>query len=71
MFTSGLDGKKLGEDIGKFYLELKEKGLPEELISEFVKEYFRKKIEMVPSIEKLLKEVFQSRISEVKEVEEK
>lgn len=28
LVTSGLDGKKLGEDVGRFYQELKNQGLP-------------------------------------------
>jgi hypothetical protein len=54
LFTSGLDGKKLGEDIGRFYRELKAQGLPEDLIIEMVKDYYKKRMEVVPSIEKLI-----------------
>jgi len=54
LFTSGLDGKKLGEDIGRFYQELKAQGLPEDLIIEMVKDYYKKRMEVVPSIEKLI-----------------
>jgi len=54
LFTSGLDGKKLGEDIGRFYQELKAQGLPEDLIIEIVKDYYKKRMEVVQSIEKLI-----------------
>jgi hypothetical protein len=54
LFTSGLDGKKLGEDIGRFYQELKAQGLPEDLIIEMVRDYYKKRMEVVPSIEKLI-----------------
>jgi len=54
LFTSGLDGKKLGEDIGRFYQELKVQGLPEDLIIEMVRDYYKKRMEVVPSIEKLI-----------------
>lgn len=68
VFTSGLDGKKLGEDIGKFYQELKAQGLPEELIIEMVKDYYKRRMEIVPSLEKLIESL--TKLKELRREEE-
>ena len=45
-----LDGKKLGEEVAAFYAGLKEKGVPEELARDMTKEFFRRKLELTPSM---------------------
>ncbi len=55
--TASLDGKKLGEEVASLYKELKESGLPEDLIKEMVKEFYKKKLEMAPSINEVLKSI--------------
>ncbi|MEM0377770.1 MAG: hypothetical protein QXP68_01060 [Thermosphaera sp.] len=54
LVTSGLDGKKLGEDVGRFYQELKNQGLPEDLVIEMVRDYYKRRMDAIPSIEKLI-----------------
>ena len=55
MLLSSLDGEKLGKEAAKFYKELKESGMPEEMIREMVKEFFRKKLEAAPNLGSLAK----------------
>jgi hypothetical protein len=62
-FVQALDGKKLGEDIGSLYERLKQAGMPEELVTETVKEYARKRIENVPSLSDLLERFLGSLMS--------
>lgn len=62
-FVQALDGKKLGEDIGSLYERLKQAGMPEELVTETVKEYARKRIESVPSLSDLLERFLGSLMS--------
>jgi len=54
MMMSSLDGKKLGEEVAKFYRELKESGMPEDMAKDMVKEFFRKRLESAPSLEGLV-----------------
>ena len=51
---ASLDGKKLGEEVAKFYRELKESGMPEDVIEGMVKEFFRKKLEAAPNLGSLM-----------------
>ncbi len=62
--TASLDGKKLGEEVASLYKELKESGLPEDLIKEMVKEFYKKKLEIAPSINEVLKSIAETIKSE-------
>ena len=55
--AGSLDGKKLGEEVASLYKELKSQGLPDDLINDLVKEFYRKKLEMAPSISEVLKSI--------------
>ncbi len=55
MLLSSLDGEKLGREVAKFYKELKESGMPEEMIKEMVSEFFRRKLEAAPTLGSLAK----------------
>ena len=55
MLLSSLDGERLGKEVAKFYRELKESGMPEEMIREMVKEFFKRKLEAAPSLGSLAK----------------
>ena len=55
--TSSLDGRKLGEDIAAFYNSLKNSGLPDELINEMVREYYKRRLEAIPSITEIIKAI--------------
>ncbi len=59
---SSLDGKKLGEEVAKFYSELKESGMPEDMIEEMVRGFFRKKLEAAPNLGSLV-EALKSAVS--------
>ncbi len=52
-----MDGEKVGSDVASFYKSLKEAGLPEDMILEMTKEYFKKRL-MAVDIINLISEVF-------------
>ena len=54
MVLSSVDGAKLGEDVGSFYKKLVESGVPPEEAMKLAEEYFRKRLEAVPSPSKLI-----------------
>ncbi|MCE4613114.1 MAG: hypothetical protein F7C07_04715 [Desulfurococcales archaeon] len=45
-----IEGGKLGREIGDFYRGLKESGVPEEMAVQMTREYFRKRLESLPSV---------------------
>lgn len=51
---SGVDGSRLGEDVGNFYKRLVESGIPPEEAMKLTEEYFRKRLDSVPSPSKLI-----------------
>ncbi len=53
--TQSIDGKKLGEEATALYKELKEAGLPDDVVNEMVRDFFNKKLEMAPSLGELFK----------------
>ncbi len=44
------DGAKIGKDIGELYRNLVESGVPKELTEEMVREYFKRRMESLPTI---------------------
>lgn len=56
-FNKFMDGKKLGEDIGSFYNALKSMGLPDEDIKEMVRDYYKRRMDAVPPISELLRQI--------------
>ncbi len=54
---NALDGGKLGEDVSKFYRSLVDRGVPKEVAEEMTKEYFRKRLESVPTIGTILSKI--------------
>ncbi|MET1159570.1 MAG: hypothetical protein ABWW65_01280 [Thermoprotei archaeon] len=54
---TSLDGKKLGEEIASMYKQLKEAGMPEELVNDIVKDYYNRKLSLIPSIDELLRSI--------------
>ncbi len=50
MLMSSLNGEKLGKEVAALYRELKESGMPEEMIREIVNDFFKKKMESAPNI---------------------
>lgn len=52
--SRSLDGKKLAEDIAALYQGLKQAGMPDEVVNEMVKDYYRRRLESVPSLSNLL-----------------
>jgi hypothetical protein len=51
-----ISGEKLGSDIAAFYESLKNKGLPEELVEKMTEEYFKKRLEQIPSFAKIIEQ---------------
>ncbi len=54
VMTSSLDGDRIGRDVVSFYSKLKESGVSEELASDMTREYLRRRLEVVPSIQDFL-----------------
>lgn len=54
---SSLDGRKLGQEIAEFYQMLKSSGLPDKVVEEMVVDFYKRKLELVPSLNELLKAV--------------
>lgn len=52
---SSLDGKKLGQEIAELYSNLKTAGLSDRVIEEMVKDFYKKKLELVPSLNELVR----------------
>lgn len=52
--SRSLDGKKLAEDIAALYQGLKQAGMSDEVVNEMVKDYYRRRLESVPSLNNLL-----------------
>ncbi|MCE4602419.1 MAG: hypothetical protein F7B18_04470 [Desulfurococcales archaeon] len=52
-----LDGAKIGKEVGDMYKSLKEAGVPEEVAIEMTKEFFRKKMELAPSLSSLFQSI--------------
>lgn len=55
MFLTSLSGEKLGKEVAALYKELKESGMPEDMVKEMVQEFFRRKLEAAPTIASLAK----------------
>ncbi|HIQ03132.1 MAG TPA: hypothetical protein EYH40_01785 [Desulfurococcales archaeon] len=55
IIQSYIAGDKLGKDIANFYRSLKESGLPDDIINDFVKRYYDERI----NIMKLLGKIFE------------
>jgi|GEM_PF-2134626 hypothetical protein len=50
---ASLDGKKLSQEIAEFYTNIKSAGIPDEIAQEMVREFYRKKLELAPSLNEL------------------
>lgn len=59
--VSTLDGSKLGKEIVDLYNSLKSAGLPENLVVEIVKDFYKKKLEIAPSLSDIVKSVSEVR----------
>jgi len=53
--VEGLDGSKFGKEIVELYTSLKAAGMPENLVLEIVRDFYKKKLEVVPSLGDLAK----------------
>lgn len=53
--VSTLDGSKLGKEIVDLYNSLKSAGLPENLVVEIVRDFYKKRLEVAPSLNDLVK----------------
>ncbi len=61
MLLETISGKKIGEDVAQFYESLKARGLPDEIAIKLTEEYFRKRIETIPSLNELFKQFTERR----------
>jgi len=57
MIISGIDGEKLGREVASLYQQLKQAGLPDEIVNEMVKDFYKKKLESLPSLNDLIKTI--------------
>jgi hypothetical protein len=73
--VNALDGRRLGEEISGLYNELKNAGLPEEMIEKIVTDFYRRKLDAIPSVNELIsaiaREISEGRKIEVEEETEK
>jgi len=60
---SGIAGDKLGKDIAEFYRNLKESGLPDEIIVEMVKKYYDDRMSLLRLINRLFEELRKGRVA--------
>lgn len=56
-FASIIDGRKLAQEVSEMYRELKQSGLPEDIINEMIREFYRKKLEIAPSLTEVIKAI--------------
>ncbi|BAN89696.1 hypothetical protein [Aeropyrum camini] len=63
---SVMDGAKLGEEVASFYKKLRDSGMPEEMVEEFTREYFRMRMESL-NIAKILRELAKGELQEAGE----
>lgn len=54
---SSIDGKKLAQEIGELYTGLKQAGLPEDMIKEIIREFYKKKLETAPTLTDILRNI--------------
>lgn len=52
--VGALSGEQLGREVAAFYSELARSGLPEDMAREMTREFFQRKLEAAPSVERLL-----------------
>ncbi|MEB3859840.1 MAG: hypothetical protein LRS43_01365, partial [Desulfurococcales archaeon] len=45
-----IEGGKLGREVGDFYRGLKESGVPDDIALQMTREYFKRRLESLPSI---------------------
>lgn len=64
---SSLDGRKLGQEIAELYKTLKETGLRDLVIEEIVKDFYKKKLELAPSISELIKALSKLKPTRIRE----
>lgn len=57
MIMSGINGEKLGREVASLYQQLKQAGLPDEIVNEMVKDFYKKKLESLPSLNDLIKTI--------------
>jgi len=57
MIISGINGEKLGREVASLYQQLKQAGLPDEVVNEMVKDFYKKKLESLPSLNDLIKTI--------------
>lgn len=55
-----LDGAKLGREVGEMYKSLKEAGVPEEVAIEMTREFFKRKMELAPTLSSVLQSISSS-----------
>ncbi|OYT40955.1 MAG: hypothetical protein B6U89_00550 [Desulfurococcales archaeon ex4484_58] len=53
--AGSLNGEKLGKEVAALYKELKASGLPDDVVNEMVRDFYKKKLESAPSVGELLK----------------
>jgi hypothetical protein len=57
-----VDGESVGRDVARFYLQLKEAGLPEDQVAEMTREYLSRRLEVIPSISKIVEGARRARL---------
>ncbi|MEM4620009.1 MAG: hypothetical protein QW607_07320, partial [Desulfurococcaceae archaeon] len=52
-----IDAKKLAQDITTLYNDLKNAGLPDEIVDRIVTDFYKKRLEAIPSTSELVKTI--------------
>ncbi|BAA79254.2 hypothetical protein APE_0299.1 [Aeropyrum pernix K1] len=63
---SVMDGSKLGEEVAAFYRNLRDSGMPDEMVEELTREYFRMRMESL-NIARIIRELAKGELSQAGE----
>ncbi|MEM4532115.1 MAG: hypothetical protein QXU89_00465 [Desulfurococcaceae archaeon] len=57
ILVTSIDAKKLAQDITTLYNDLKNAGLPDEIVDRIVTDFYKKRLEAIPSTSELVKTI--------------
>ncbi|MEM0355456.1 MAG: hypothetical protein QW716_02130 [Desulfurococcaceae archaeon] len=70
--TSSIDGRKLSEEVVEMYRRLREANVPDAIINEMIRDFYKKKLEVTPRLSDLIALITEKLLTKPsKKVEEK
>ncbi|MEM1933889.1 MAG: hypothetical protein QXY53_05805 [Desulfurococcaceae archaeon] len=70
--TSSIDGRKLSEEVVEMYRRLREANVPDAIINEMIRDFYKKKLEAMPRLSDLITLITEKLLTKPsKKVEEK